>query len=88
MIWFLERTGERLQCEIRQAPSGPGYELVWTTSQGRIHIERSNDPLELMRRRAALEHWLKLDGWAGPGGAAQPGSVHVPRTAGPGTRPH
>jgi hypothetical protein len=70
MIWFFERTGERLQCEIRQASSGAGYEMVWTTSRGRLHIERSNDPLELMRRRTALEYWLKLDGWTWPGGAA------------------
>ena len=67
MIWFFERPGERLQCEIRQAASGPGYELVWTASDGRMHIEISDDPSELIRRRRALEHWLKLDGWTSPG---------------------
>lgn len=67
MIWFFQRPGERLQCEIRQAPSGPGYELVWTSSDGRIHVELSDDPTELIRRRRALEHWLKLDGWIRPG---------------------
>jgi hypothetical protein len=67
MIWFFERPGERLRCEIRQAASGAGYELVWTSSDGRIHVELSNDPSELIRRRRALEHWLKLDGWVQPG---------------------
>jgi hypothetical protein len=67
MIWFFERPGERLQCEIRQAASGSGYELVWTSSDGRIHVELSDDASELMRRRCALEHWLKLDGWIRPG---------------------
>lgn len=67
MIWFFERPGERLQCEIRQASSGPGYELVWTSNDGRIHVELSNDPSELLRRRRALEHWLSLDGWVRPG---------------------
>jgi len=66
MIWFFERPGERLQCEIRQAASGSGYELVWTSSDGRIHVELSDDASELMRRRRALEHWLKLDGWIRP----------------------
>ena len=67
MIWFFERPGERLQCEIRQAASGPGYELVWTSSDGQMHVEISDDPSELIRRRRALEHWLKLDGWTRPG---------------------
>ncbi len=66
MIWFFERPGERLQCEIRQAASGQGYELVWTSSDGRVHVELANDASELMRRRRALEQWLKLDGWVRP----------------------
>lgn len=32
-----------------------------------MHVEISNDPSELIRRRRALEHWLKLDGWIRPG---------------------
>jgi hypothetical protein len=67
MIWFFERPGERLQCEIRQAASGDGFELVWTANDGRIHVELSPDPSELLRRRRALEYWLKLDGWIRPG---------------------
>ena len=43
------------------------YELVWTSSDGRIHVELSDDASELIRRRRALEHWLKLDGWIRPG---------------------
>ena len=59
--------GRTASCEIRQAASGSGYELVWTSSDGRIHVELSDDASELMRRRRALEHWLKLDGWIHPG---------------------
>lgn len=66
MIWFFERPGEQLKCEIRQAASGSGYELVWTSSDGRIHVELADDPAELLRRRRALEHWLRLDGWTRP----------------------
>lgn len=67
MIWFFERPGERLQCEIRRAAAGYGYELIWTSHDGRSHVEASPDPGELMRRRRALEHWLKMDGWIRPG---------------------
>jgi hypothetical protein len=66
MIWFFERPGERLQCEIRRSFSA-GYELVWTSSDGRTHVEQSNDAEELMHRRRALENWLRLDGWVRPG---------------------
>jgi hypothetical protein len=78
MIWFFERPGERLQCEIRQTASGNGFELVWTSNDGRIHVEQSDDPSELLRRRRALEHWLKLDGWIRPGGRVTP--TRPPRT--------
>lgn len=67
MIWFFERPGERLQCEIRQSAHGHFYELVWTSHDGRSHIEQSHDPSELMQRRREIEQWLKLDGWIRPG---------------------
>jgi hypothetical protein len=72
MIWFFERPGERLQCEIRRAAGDQGYELVWTSSDGRSHVEISRDPAELINRRRALEVWLKLDGWVRPGQVTPP----------------
>lgn len=54
MIWFFERRGEHLQCEIRIATNSTGCELVWTASGGPAHVERSNDPSELVRRRRPL----------------------------------
>ena len=80
MIWFFERPGERLQCEILHAASGPGFELVWTSSDGRIHVEQSNDASELIRRRRALEDWLKLDGWIRPGRITPVHPFRVERT--------
>jgi hypothetical protein len=71
MIWFFERPGERLQCEIRQSLEA-GYELVWTSGDGRTHVEHSEDPEELLRRRRALENWLRLDGWVRPGRITPP----------------
>jgi hypothetical protein len=63
MIWFFERAGVRLQCEIRSAAEGSGLELVWTTPDGQTHVERSDDENELTKRRHELEAKLKLDGW-------------------------
>jgi hypothetical protein len=63
MIWFFQRIGERLQCELRPSPHGSGYELVWSAGDGRSHVEHSPDPEELLSRLRALENWLKLDGW-------------------------
>jgi hypothetical protein len=72
MIWFFERPGEHLRCEIRRSVLGSGYELVWTAGDGRTHDEHSHNPEELMNRRRALEHWLKLDGWIRPGRITPP----------------
>jgi hypothetical protein len=80
MIWFFERPGERLRCEIRQSLSGTGYELVWTTSDGRTHVEFSNDPGELSQRRREIEQWLKLDGWVRPGRVTPPRPPRHQRT--------
>ena len=63
MIWFFQRRREQLQCEIRSAEVGDGFELVWSAPDGRIHVERSRDSATLVRRRRALEDRLKLDGW-------------------------
>jgi hypothetical protein len=66
MIWFFERPGERLLCEIRPA-FDRGFELVWTTGDGRTHVERSANADELLKRRRFLEERLRLDGWVRPG---------------------
>jgi len=67
MIWFLERPGERLQCEIRPILEGDGFELVWSTADGRMHVERSDSAEELQRRRLILEERLRIDGWVRAG---------------------
>jgi len=80
MIWFFERPGERLRCEIRQSMT-VGYDLIWTTGDGRTHTEHSRNPEDLLHRRRALENWLKLDGWV------RPGRITPPATPRPATRP-
>lgn len=67
MIWFFDRPGERLQCEIRPSVEDDGFELVWTTTDGRTLVERSGDAEELLQRRRFLEERLRLDGWVRAG---------------------
>jgi hypothetical protein len=63
MIWFFERGGQRLQCEMRPAAEGGGFELAWQTPDGETHIEKSDDTESLTARRRQVEENLKADGW-------------------------
>lgn len=62
MLWFFERSGERLQCEIRPAVDGKGFELLWTQA-GQTRVEHFNDDKDAAARRRELENKLKQDGW-------------------------
>ena len=62
MLWFFERSGERLQCEIHAASDGTGVELVWTLKEER-HVEHFADAREAELRRKQLEATLRSDGW-------------------------
>ncbi|HEV3215760.1 MAG TPA: hypothetical protein VGZ27_08555 [Vicinamibacterales bacterium] len=81
-------TGREGQTDIAVRPSaiGVGYELVWSAGDGRTYVEHSSDPEELLRRRRALENWLKLDGWVRdgrvtPAGAFKSRSPWIPVSA-------
>lgn len=63
VLWFFQRGGARLRCEIRRALGRPGFELVWTSADGQVRVEYSEDPTVLSTRRQALEEQLRLDGW-------------------------
>jgi hypothetical protein len=72
MIWFFERAGQRLHCEIRRAVDGNGLELLWTTPEGATHIERGDTEASIDERRRILEEQLKLDGWVPLGQVTTP----------------
>ena len=63
MIWFFERGAQRLQCEMRPASNGSGFELAWQSPDGQMHIDKSDDTVTLTARRKQLEESLKADGW-------------------------
>jgi hypothetical protein len=66
VIWFYERSGEHLRCEIRQQIEGDRYALVVTLPDGTERTEWFDDSSGLTRRSVELEKMLRGKGWNGP----------------------
>ena len=66
VIWFYERTGEHLRCEIQQQLEGDRFTLVVTLPDGTERLEYFDDSTMLNRRSVELEKMLREKGWNGP----------------------
>ena len=66
MIWFYERAGEHLRCEIRQLIEGDKFALVLTMPDGSERTEVFDDGAAVTRRSRELEPMLRTKGWNGP----------------------
>jgi hypothetical protein len=66
VIWFYERKGEHLRCEIRQQIEGDRFALVVTLPDGTERTEMFDDSYALNRRSRELEKMLTEKGWNGP----------------------
>jgi hypothetical protein len=66
VIWFYERQGEHLRCEIRQQLEGDRFALVVTLPDGSERVELFEDSAMLNRRSVELEKILRAKGWGGP----------------------
>ena len=66
MIWFFERKGDHLRCEIRTQIEGDRYDLVITQPDGREFVEQFSDSRALAHRTTELEQTLRREGWNGP----------------------
>lgn len=66
VIWFYERKGEHLRCEIRQQIEGDRFALVVTLPDGSERTELFEDSSTLNRRSRELERMLFDKGWNGP----------------------
>lgn len=66
MIWFYERQGEHLRCEIRQQLEGDRFALVVTMPDGTERVELFDDSSTLNRRSVELGRLLRDKGWGGP----------------------
>jgi hypothetical protein len=66
VIWFYERRGEHLRCEIRQQLEGDRYALVVRLPDGSERVELFEDCKTLNVRSVELERLLRSKGWDGP----------------------
>ena len=66
MIWFYERRGEHLRCEIHQQFEGDKFALILTLADGTERVEYFDDSTTLNRRSVELEKMLQDKGWNGP----------------------
>jgi hypothetical protein len=66
VIWFYERKGEHLRCEIRQLVEGDRFALVVTLPDGTERTEIFEDSRSLNTRSLELEKMLREKGWNGP----------------------
>ena len=63
MIWFFDRDGEKLRCEITRDRNAGRYRLVITKPDGSESIEECDQPTELIERSVRLMNNLRGDGW-------------------------
>jgi hypothetical protein len=66
VIWFYERRGEHLRCEIHQQIEGDKFALIVTLPDGTERVELFEDSGMLNRRSVELEKMLREKGWNGP----------------------
>jgi len=66
VIWFYEKKGEHLRCEIRQQVEGDRFTLVVTLPDGSERSEIFDDSRTLNTRSLELEKMLRDKGWNGP----------------------
>jgi hypothetical protein len=66
VIWFYERRGEHLRCEINQQIEGDRFALIVTLPDGTERVETFEDSGTLNRRSVELEKMLREKGWNGP----------------------
>ena len=66
MIWFYERKGQHLRCEIRQQVEGDRFALVVTLPDGTERTELFEDSGVLNRRSVEIEKMLTQRGWNRP----------------------
>jgi hypothetical protein len=66
VIWFYERRGEHLRCEIQQQIEGDRFALIVTLPDGTERVELFEDSGTLNRRSVELEKLLREKGWNGP----------------------
>jgi hypothetical protein len=66
VFYFYRRGPESVQCEVRSAPDGPGYEIVITSQDGSERYERFATSEQVHERWIEIHKDFEQDGWWGP----------------------
>ena len=66
MFYFYRRGPESVQCEVRAAADGPGYEIVITGHDGSERCERFVTSEQVHARWLEIHQTFEHDGWWGP----------------------
>jgi hypothetical protein len=66
MIWFFERKGSHVRCEVRAQTEGDRCDLVITEPNGTERLESFTNSDDLNRRAQALGQAWEKEGWTGP----------------------
>lgn len=66
MFYFFKRGSQTVQCEVRAAADGPGYEIVITEPGGAERCEQFATSEQVHLRWLELHKSFELEGWWGP----------------------
>lgn len=66
MFYFYRKGLETLQCEVRPAPDGPGFEIVIIEPDGVERSERFDTSEQVHSRWLEIHSRFERDGWWGP----------------------
>jgi hypothetical protein len=66
VFYFYKRGPETLQCEVRAAADGQGYEIVVVGPDGAERVEHFPTSDEVHQRWMEMDHGFEREGWWGP----------------------
>lgn len=66
MFYFFKRGADTVQCEVRAAADGPGFEIIVTSQDGKERCERFATSEQVHARWLQLHESFERDGWWGP----------------------
>jgi hypothetical protein len=70
MTWMFTKGGQRMSCEVREAMLW--YELVITSADGTVRVERYTERAGMLRRQHELLCAWKAQGWSEVVAEAEP----------------
>jgi hypothetical protein len=66
VFYFFKRGSETVQCEVRNALNGSGYEIVITEPGGLQRLEQFTTSEQVHKRWIELHKRFEHEGWWGP----------------------